>query len=409
MPKLLQIDSCRGILSTGKISEQIGALARANGWETYIAHGARYVGYSDMISYQIGSQYSEYMHFAKSLLLDKHGLGSSCNTKKLVKWIDKIQPDIIQLHCIHGHYLNYEILFDYLNSTHIPVVWTFHDCWAFTGHCAYFVSANCMRWKDSECGNCPLLKEYPKSIIDRSCLNFLLKKRLFNSVKNLTIVPVSKWLTSLVRESFLGNHKIQTITNGIDISLFSPRDDKTLVATRQSLGIPRECKMILGVASAWDERKGLNDFIKISALIPENWKIVLVGLNEKQINNLPANIIALQRTTNAQQLADIYATADVFVNPTYADTYPTTNLEAISCGTPVITYLTGGSPESITEQTGIVLQQGDIKGIISAINTLVQNNRTEQSKICRAYAEKHFDRNDRFLDYVNLYNELLQQ
>lgn len=409
MPKVLQIDTCLGILSTGKIAEQIGALARENGWETYIAHGARFVGPSNMISYQVSSKFGEYLHYAKSLLLDMHGLGSSCQTKKLVKWIDEIQPDIIQLHCIHGYYLNYEILFDYLSNTNIPVVWTFHDCWAFTGHCAHFVSANCMRWRDSECGNCPLLKEYPKSIIDRSCFNFRLKKRLFNLVKNLTIVPASEWLTSFVRESFLGNHKIQTITNGIDISLFSPRDGKTIMATRQYLGIPIDCKIILGVAGVWNELKGLNDFIKISALIPKNWKIVLVGVNQKQINGLPANIIALQRTTNAQQLADIYATADVFVNPTYADTYPTTNLEAISCGTPVITYLTGGSPESITEQTGIVLQQGDIEGIINAINTLVQKDRTEQVKICRTYAKKHFDRHDRFLDYINLYNKLLQQ
>lgn len=405
MPVLLQISIEVNSGSVGRIAEQIGEVAINRGWESYITYARNHLP-SASKTIKIGSKLDVYWHGIMTRLFDSHCLHSTNATKQLVKRIKEINPDVILLHHIHGYFLNMKVLFNYLATLDTPVVWVFHDCWSFTGHCA-FHDIECDKWRTG-CFECSSKNDYPSSIlIDRSRKNYIEKKALFNALKDLTIVPVSEWMASLVRESFLGKHRIQTITNGININLFAPRDTETNIATRQRLCISPECKIILGVASPWDKRKGLEDFIKLSSVIPKSWKIVLVGLNDKQIASLPQNIIGLKRTENVQQLADIYATADVFVNPTYADTYPTTNLEAISCGTPVVTYRTGGSPESITEKTGVVVVQGDLDGISNAIHSLCEQNREELRNQCRKYAEANFDRQYKFSSYIDLFEKLL--
>lgn len=396
MPVLLQIDSCLGVLSTGRITEGIASVATKNGWECYIAHGARYVGKSIMKSYQVTSKSGEYLHYAKSILFDSHGLGSTLATKKLIRLIDvDIKPDIIHLHCIHGYYLNYKVLFEYLNKKCIPVVWTFHDCWAFTGHCAHFVTANCNKWK-SACYECPLKSEYPKSITDASGRNYDLKKSLFQNNKNLHIVTVSEWLASLVSESFLGQKEISVIRNGIDINQFTPKEKSS-----------SERFNIIGVASAWGRDKGLYDFYKLRELLSEDkYSITLVGLTQDQINSLPQGIRGICRTNSVDELAKLYSDSDVFVNPTYVDSFPTVNMEAMACGLPVITYNTGGGPEAITSSTGIVLEQGDINGIADAVRR-IQGGLFSISE-CRQRAEECFDNKRCYLDYVKLYNRLLE-
>ena len=407
MPVLLQISIEVNSGSVGRIAEQIGEVAINRGWESYITYARNHLP-SASKTIKIGSKLDVYWHGIMTRLFDSHCLHSTHATKQLVKRIKEINPDVILLHHIHGYFLNMRVLFNYLSSLNKPIVWVFHDCWSFTGHCA-FDNAECNKWRTG-CFECPSKSDYPSSIlVDRSRKNYIEKKELFNSLKDLTIVPVSEWMASLVKESFLSKHRIQTITNGININLFAPRDAETNIATRQKLNISPESKMILGVASPWNKRKGLEDFVKLSSVIPESWKIVLVGLNDKQIASLPQNIIGLKRTESVQQLADVYATADVFVNPTYADTYPTTNLEAISCGTPVVTYRTGGSPESITESTGIVVEQGDLNGISNAIRLLCEQNREELRSQCRKYSEANFDRQYKFSSYIDLFEELLRK
>lgn len=408
MAVLLQISIEVNSGSVGRIAEQIGEAAIKRGWDSYITYARNYLP-SASKTIKIGSKLDVYWHGIMTRIFDSHCLHSTKATKQLVEQIKEIKPDVILLHHIHGYFLNMRVLFNYLSSLNIPMVWVFHDCWSFTGHCAYFDSVGCDKWRTG-CYGCPAKKDYPSSmLVDRSRRNYAEKKVLFNSLKNLTIVPVSEWMASLVKESFLGKHRIHTITNGININSFTPRDAKTNIATRQQLNILPDNKMILGVASPWGERKGLGDFIKLSTAIPKDWKIVLVGLNDKQIASLPKNIIGLQRTENVQQLADIYAAADVFVNPTYADTYPTTNLEAISCGTPVITYRTGGSPESVNENTGVIVEQGDLDGISNAISILCEQDRDELCNKCRNYAEANFDRQYKFACYINLFEKLLQK
>lgn len=396
MPRLLQIDSCLNMLSTGRITESIGKLAIERGWEVHIVHGARYARPgSCMQSYQAASKWGEYSHFAEGLLLDNHGLASRNSTRRVVDYIKKIKPDLVQLHCIHGYYLNYKILFEYLNTTNIPVVWTFHDCWAFTGHCAHFVTVGCEKWKTG-CFDCPLKGDYPKSFFDFSRRNYGLKKNLFSSNTNLHIVAVSEWLAKLAKESFLGDKDIRVINNGVDINKFKPQD------------ISKNNKFkILDVASAWVESKGLYDFYKLRELLPQDeYEITLIGLTSKQIEELPKGINGIVRTNSVEELAQLYSDADAFVNPTYADSFPTVNMEALACGTPVVTYRTGGSPEIIDEKTGVVVEQGDIEGLVRAITKM--KDKPLDSHDCRERALLKFDKDQRFVDYINLYEELIR-
>ena len=395
MPTLLQIDSCLGIGSTGRITESIGTLAMARGWDCYIAHGARYVGNSKMHSIPVVSKWGEYRHALCSMLFDGHGLGSSLETRRLIGKIEKIHPDIIHLHCVHGYYLNYKILFEYLNKTDIPVVWTFHDCWAFTGHCAHFHTAGCYKWRDAECCKCPLLNEYPRAFTDNSTRNFRLKKHLFVKNDNLHIVAVSQWLSNLVKDSFFHRKDCRVINNGIDINRFRPYN------------VTDVRPYLLGVASSWNESKGLYDFYKIREKLPEDeYDILLVGLSEEQIKDLPEGIKGISRTESIDKLAELYSGAVAFINPTYADSFPTVNMESLACGTPIITYRTGGSPEIIDENTGCVVEQGDIDGLVRAIRNLQE--KPLSSDACRKRAVELFDKEERFMDYIRLYDELLK-
>ena len=395
MPKLLQIDTCLALKSTGRITESIAKIAMSRGWECYIFHGARTLGKTIQNHYQTTSKTGTYLHFAESYFFDRHGLGSRRETRKVVSIIKKINPDIIQLHCIHGYYINYKILFEYLNKTDIPIVWTFHDCWAFTGHCAHFVTVGCDKWK-TECGSCPLKSDYPRSLIDRSRKNYNLKKRLFTANRNLHIVTVSGWLANLTSMSFFKENDIRVINNGVDIDLFRPSFEKSANKFQ-----------ILGVASDWGAGKGLYDFYKVRELLPlDQFEIVLVGLSSKQIEELPEGIVGITRTNSISELAELYSEASVLLNPTYADSFPTVNMEALACGTPVITYRTGGSPEIIDKKTGIVVEQGDIKGIVDAIIDLY--NKPLLSVDCRNRALSHFDKNERFMDYICLYEKLIK-
>lgn len=399
MPTLLQINTTANWGSTGKIAEQIGLHAMANGWRSIIAYGY-YLNPSKSELIKIGSKWSVRWHRQ----ISKYGMGdgraSKCATKTLIKQIEAIKPDIIHLHNIHGLYLNYPILFDYLNSIGIPVVWTMHDCWPFTGRCAYFDAVQCTRWQ-SGCGECPALQLYPKTKRDTSAENFELKRRLFTAKHSLVLVPVSNWLKGLVGQSMLRDCRCQTIHNGIDIESFKPTQAASLKGASDK-------HLILGVAAQWGERKGLEEFYKLrDRLDVDTYDIALIGLSDEQIAALPTGITGIRRTQNVDELAAYYTRASVFVNPTYSDNYPTTNLEAMACGTPVITYRTGGSPEALTPDTGIVVEQGDIEALTEAITMVCDKGKEHYHDACRRRAEEHFDKHICFDRYLDLYNELL--
>lgn len=390
MPKLLQISVAVAKGSQGKIANQIGDLAIQNGWESWIAYSAHQgCGETDSNLIRIGGHADFYEHALESRIFDNHGLASRYVTRKLIKKIGRLNPDIIHIHNIHGYYLNYKILFRYLSQIKTPVIWTLHDCWPVTGHCTHFVTANCDKWKTG-CYSCPLKKDYPSSwIFDRSCRNWQTKNSLFTSLDNLTIVPVSYWLEDIVRESFLCGCSSVVINNGIDLHVFRPKKNRE----------QNQKFTILGVANVWTDDKGLKEFERLSR--NTDYQVMLVGGKPGAERNMPDGVKYIPRTTSQQELAAYYSQADVFVNPTYADTFPTVNMEAIACGTPVITYRTGGSPESVPPEVGYVVEKGNINALAEAIEKL--RNNPIPPETCRKYAEEHFDKDKCFSEYVKLY------
>ncbi|MDR0832728.1 MAG: glycosyltransferase [Candidatus Symbiothrix sp.] len=399
---LLQINVVNNIYSTGRFVEEIGQLALSNGWTSYIAYGqAANPSQSQLI--KIGSKWDIYKHGFLTRLTDRHGFGSKRATKKFIQQIETIKPDIIHLHNIHGYYLNIEILFDYLAHSDIPVVWSLYDCWPITGHCAYFDLVGCNQWQTT-CIHCPQKKAYPAGFISQAKKNFEQKKELFNQVKNLTLVPGSHWLETIFGQSYLNKYPSHIIYSGINIHDFSPQTNVSEI--RKNMGLTGKF-VLLGAASTWDIRKGLNDFIALSQLLSSEYQIVLVGLSSSQINDLPSTIIGVERTQSIQKLAELYSLSDVFVNPTHEDTYPTTNLEAMACGTPVITYQTGGSGESVSEKTGIIVEKGNLPALHQAIQTVKSNGKALYTKACRERALTHFDKEKCYQKYIDLYNTLI--
>jgi len=402
MKKLLQINTVCNSGSTGRIAEEIGLLAIKNGWQSYIAYG-RGNRPSASNKYRIGSNFDMYLNALKTRLFDIEGFTAKQATLKLIQYIQQIKPDLIQLHNLHGYYLNINILFRYLSSVNIPIVWTLHDCWAFTGHCVHFEYVNCNKWKTA-CYRCPQKTEYPSSFfLDNSKRNFQIKKRLFTSTKNLHIITPSEWLSDLVKQSFLSKYPISIINNGVDLKVFH-YTQLSEIRQKYHLGLN---KIILGVAGIWSERKGLKYFDELNSLIAKNTQIVLVGLSKKQINQLPKGILGIERTENVNELAALYSLADVFVNPTLEDNFPTTNIEAMACGTPIITFKTGGSIESVSPSTGLIVPQGDIVKLKEAIDIILAKNKETYKIMCIERVNKLYNSSERYNEYLSLYNQLI--
>jgi len=401
--KVLQIDIACNVLSTGRIVEGIGKEVLRQGGESYIAFG-RYAMPSKSISIKIGNEISIASHLLLTRIFDMHGLGSKYATDKFLQRVDQIRPDIIHLHDIHGYYLNYPVLFSYIRERKIPVVWTQHSCWAFTGHCAYFDKINCSKWT-TLCHHCELKKDYPRSwLIDRSKTNYLTKKKIFSSVESMRIISVSKWMESLVKKSFLNKYPIKTIYNGIDVVAFRPRQNNI----KKRYGIENKF-LILGIAAQWTERKGFYDFIELSRNLDNaQFAILMVGLDKKRFRELPDGIIGVKKTNCIDELAEFYSAADLFFNPTWEDTFPTTNLESLACGTPVLTYDTGGSPEAVTDDTGFVIKKGDIHSALNIITRVKEVGKQNYLRRCRSRAVSSFSQEDRYREYLTLYKESLE-
>ncbi len=401
MRTLLQINVVVNWGSTGHIAEDIGRMVLLKGWKSCIAFG-RNERPSQSQLIKVGTKWDMVCHGLQTRLLDRQGLASARATRELLKQMDAIKPDIVHLHVIHGYYLNYPLLFCYLRRQKIPVVWTMHDCWSFTGHCAYYTAEKCNRWQTG-CHHCPQLEAYPRSLwADRSMKNWQEKREAFASLERLTLVPVSNWLAGELGKSFLGGKPIVCIHNGVDTDVFRIKESDV----KQRLGIAGK-KMLLGVASVWDKRKGLDDFCRLSEVLPPEYALVLVGLSKKQIESLPESVIGLSRTENVQQLVELYSAADVFLNPTWEDNFPTTNLEALACGTPVITYRTGGSVEVITSDTGYIVEPGDMDGLLEKISLVAQRGKDAYSPLCRQYILDNFRKEDRYEEYFRLYERIL--
>ena len=393
--KVLMINSVCGIRSTGRICTDLADALTEKGHTVKIAYGREIVPEKYMkYAVRINTDLDVKLHGIRSRLLDDTGLGSRKATEKFIEWVREYDPDIIHLHNIHGYYINIEVLFNYLAKAKKKVIWTLHDCWAFTGHCSHFSYVGCDKWK-SGCEKCVQKKEYPKSILlDNSKQNWRMKKELFTSVDNMILVTPSKWLGSIVKESFLKQYPVEVIYNGIDTNVFKPCDSDF----RQKNGLVNK-KIILGVSSVWSSRKGLDDFVKLSNLIDDSYRIVLVGLSKKQIKSMPQNIIGVTRTNDIKELAEIYSTADVYVNPSVEETMGLVTVEAISCGTPVITYNRTAVPEVVEKECGYVVEPNPLN-IFEKLDDI-----TLKKYNCFDYSKK-FEKHQQYNKYINLYENI---
>lgn len=390
--KIVQINSTCGKGSTGKICVGISELLSKNRIDNYILYC------SGTSNYSLGIKCAEdkYIKFQalKSHLLGNYGFNSNRSTRKTIKELERIKPDIVHLHNIHGHDCNLSILFDYFKKSHIKLIWTFHDCWAFTAYCPHFDMARCDKWKTG-CYNCPERKDF-SWIFDCSSKLYIKKKELFNGL-DLTIITPSQWLADLFKQAFLKNYPVKVINNGIDLTVFKPTESKF----RQKYSIRDDQFILLGVAFEWGKRKGLDVFIELSKRLDDRFQIVLVGTDERTDRLLPKNIISIHRTQNQQELAEIYSAADLFVNPTREEVLGLVNIEAIACGTPVVTFNTGGSPECIDRTCGSVVECDDVDAFEKEIIRICENKMfTIEACLNKA---KSFDMKDRFQEYIDLY------
>ena len=395
--KIVAINSCT-YGSTGSIMQSIAQTAITHGHTAYIAfpdgrHRERNrLACRDLPAIPFSSRFSESFHLLADRLTGFNGCFSVFSTAALLRKLDKLQPDLLHLHNLHNCYINLPMLFRYIKKRHLRVVWTLHDCWAFTGHCPHFDGIGCDKWQTG-CEHCPQYRRYPQSLVDRSKAMYRRKKNWFTGVEDLTIVTPSAWLAELAERSFLGDYPIRVIPNGIDLSVFRP--------TGTNKERRKDRFVILGVAAAWSEAKGLDVYIELAKRLEDRFQIVLAGTDEEVDRKLPGNIISIRRTADPHKLAELYTAADLFVNATRQDNYPTVNLEALACGTPVLTFRTGGSPEAIDAECGMTVERNDINALEQAIRRIAEVSPFAPEACIRRAQE--FAADHQFEKYVKLY------
>lgn len=387
--------------STGRIMFQIADKVREQGGKAITSCSytkRRNISFPEDF-YPIGNAIGKFLHIKLSEITGRHGCYSSYATRMLIKKINKENPDIIHIHNVHGWFVNIPLLFNYFKDSNKPVVWTLHDCWPFTGHCPFYTLASCDKWKKG-CSDCPKHRDYPMSLTDDSAFQYDLKKKVFTGIQNLTIVTPSKWLANEIGKSFLSEYNTVVINNGVDTAIFQPSES----SFRQQFGIEDKI-VLLGVAFDWGKRKGLQYFEMLEKDLDDGYQIVLVGVNESQAKRLSDRFILIPSTQNQKELAEIYSAADVFVNPTLEDNFPTVNIEALACGTPVVTFQTGGSPEAIDSSCGCVVPYGDYEAMKRVIEGL--NRKTEEIKRNCVEKGKQYKKDDKFLEYIELFDTLV--
>ena len=394
--------------STGRIMFDLKKVMEANGVESYAAFG---FGYEPKESeaktvFRIESDRELLISKLWTKITGHHGFNNKRETKRLLKWVDEVKPDIIHMHNIHNHYINVRMLLEYIGEKHIPCVLTMHDCWTFTGHCAYFDYSGCDKWITG-CCNCPSLMDYPKtfSLIDPSKWNYEHKRELFKPL-DITFVSPSKWLYDLQQQSFLKDKSCLVINNGVDTSVFHPTESDV----REQYGIGNR-KLILAVAAGLVPRKGRDFLLRLPKMLNDDEVLVLVGLEKSQEKLLPktSKIIGIHRTKTADELVGLYSEADVFINPTLEDNFPTTNIEALACGTPVVTFKTGGSWECVDETTGQIAKKGDIVDLLDKIRDVLSKGKMHFKEACVRKALEMYNKDIQYEKYIELYCQILKE
>lgn len=395
--------NCVNYFSTGKIMNQVAELGRAQGFDMITSCPRSRSTQAHVIDHQIlfGDRITRNLHLMLAKYTGFHGCFSVIATLRFLHQLDGLHPALIHLHNLHNCYINIPLLFHYIKKKRIPVVWTFHDCWPITGQCPHFERNNCSRW-ETGCGSCPQYnKYYPLSRVDRTKFMWKLKRKCFTGIEKLVIVTPSHWLKHIVERSFLRGSDIRVIPNGVDLNTFNPRESDF----RARHGIGKDQYMLLGVASRWTEQKGIDIWIRLAKELDDRFRVVLVGTDEQMESTLPKNIIAIRRTTDQSGLADIYSAADLFVNPTREECFGLVNIEALACGTPVLTFRTGGSPECVTADTGSVVPCNDYDALVKEIHRIC-TTAPYRAEACQRRAEE-FEVNSQYNKYIDLYTEII--
>lgn len=402
--KIIEINTTKNSGSTGRIASQIQKYVNDKGALCKIAFG--YGNDKDLTDFSMYSWVGTHIHSFLSRKLCMQGRCSWFQTYRLVRFLKEEKPDIVHLHNIHGHYLNYGILFRYLKSVQIPVIWTFHDCWPYTGKCAHYSSAGCDKWK-TECFDCPNLQTYPDSSFDGSRRNYQNKKSCFTNLKNLHIVCNSDWLKSQVEESFFKEREITRIYNGVDTGVFYPKPANEVRKVAEKYRIELEKKTILGVSSVWKADKGLQVFLKLAQAIPSEYQVVLVGVSHSQKEMLPKSVVAIERTEDMQELAALYTLADVLVNASKEETFGMVAVEAMSCGIPVVVSSQTACPEIVDQSVGLVVSMDSIDELRGAIEEICTKGKGAYSERCMFKVRNLYSVEEMNRQYYSLYRRVL--
>lgn len=394
---LVQINTVINSGSVGHIAEDIAVMGKELGWSCYTAFG-RHPRQSQSHSIRIGTIFDFFIHAVLTRLFDMHGFASFFATKRLLKKLEVLRPSVVHLHNVHGYYINVKVLFEWLAKKGIPVVWTLHDCWAYTGHCAYYTAVNCYQWYTC-CTSCKQLKHYPKCVFYSNVKkNFLLKKQLFTLIpkSQMQLICPSIWLVGQVQLSFLQKYKCSCIYNGIDLNIFKPRSE--YIGTTP---------LVLGVANIWETRKGFDDFIKLRSLLPNTIGIIMIGLSDVQIKQLPENIEGVKRTETLEKLVEYYNKATVLFNASVEETLGMTTIEAQACGTPVIAYDSTAIPETFDSSTGILVAPHDIEAVAAGVQEIIRIGKPYYSAACVKKVHAYFNKTEQIKKYFRLYQDIL--
>ena len=404
MPKLVQFNSVANWGSTGRLAEDIGDVAMAAGWESFIVFG-RESNPSNSHLIQVGGRMSVMSHVIISRLFDRHGFGSYMATKQLLKRLDEIKPDVFQFHNVHGYYLNLPLVLQYAIEKRIPIVWSLHDCWSMTGHCSHFVTVGCDRWK-TECHNCPRRCDYPSSwFIDSSRRNYRDKKRLIEAVPRLTIISGSEWLAGIAAQSYFKGRDIRYIPDGIDTSIYQPRSNGDEL--RNKLGLKGKF-VILATGTVWGENKGLKDYGELRKMLSDDYAIVLVGMSDEDLATVPEGVIGLPRTKSPQELSEFYSMADCVMSLSRMESFGLTPVEGFACGTPAIVYNTTALPELITPETGYVASFLSVTDVKEKVEMMKAKGKAFFSQSCRRVAVEKYDRHRCYSEYLKVYEGLMR-
>ena len=404
MKTLVQFNTVANLASTGRLTEDIGDVAMAEGWESYVVFGRDFKPSKSHLI-MVGGKKDVYIHTLYSRLFDRQGFGSFFTTKKLLKKLDEIKPDIFQFHNLHGYYINVPLILKYATEKNIPIVWSLHDCWSMTGHCSHFISIGCEKWK-YECHSCPLKSDYPKSwFIDSSRRNYLEKKALIEAVPRLTIISGSEWLANIASQSYFRNREIRVIPDGIDVDIYKPRNNGDLL--RERLGLKGKF-VILATGTVWEEYKGLNDYGILRKMLSDDYAIVLVGMNQAALSKVPEGVIGLPRTKSPEELSEYYSMADCVMSLSRTESFGLTPAEGFACGTPAIVYDTTALPELITSETGYVAKFLDVEDVKNKVEIMRSKGKAYYTRNCRLLAENRYDRRKCYNEYLQVYNNLLK-